>query len=78
MNGNLAIDFRDPKAVRKVGLAALVKELGPTGTAYFIRQYDRGEGDYTKERREMADNLTHDEIFEGIKKVEKSASVDLK
>ena len=74
MNGNLAIDFRDPKVVREIGLAALVKELGSAGTAYFIRQYDRGKGDYTQERREMFDNLTHDEILKGIKKTEKIRS----
>ena len=74
MNGKRTIDIRDPKVVREIGLAALEKELGSAGTAYFIRQYDRGEGDYTQERRNMVDNLTHDEILEGIKQAERIRS----
>ena len=72
MNANLMIDFRDPKIVQEIGLAALKKELGSVGTAYFIRQYDRGKGDYTQERREMVDHLTHDEVLEGIRKAERN------
>ena len=74
MNSNLTIDFRDPKVVREIGLAVLVKELGSVGTAYFIRQFDRGEGDYTQKHIEMADNLTHNEILEGVKKTERVRS----
>jgi hypothetical protein len=60
MDENLTIDFRDPKIVKKAGLAALIKELGVTGTAYFIRQFDRGEGNYTFERGNIFDPLPHE------------------
>jgi hypothetical protein len=41
---------KDPNLIRKVGIEFLAKGLGPVGMAYFMRQYDMGEGDYTKER----------------------------
>jgi hypothetical protein len=61
MNGNLAIDYRNPVMIRKLGIDALVKELGPVGMAYFIRQFDSGEGDYTAERDELLKDFTLEE-----------------
>ncbi|MDR3076433.1 MAG: hypothetical protein LBU26_03945 [Synergistaceae bacterium] len=50
MNGNAAIDYYNPNNIRKMGIKALTKELGPVGMAHFIRQFEQGEGDYTAER----------------------------
>jgi len=47
--------------VRKEGIAALTKTLGPVDMARFIQSFETGSGDYTKERHEwLPDNL--DEI----------------
>lgn len=62
MDGNLAIDYRNPSAIRKMGIDALTKELGPVGMAYFIRQYDTGEGDYTAEREQLLSDVTMEDI----------------
>ena len=59
---NLAIDYNNPAALRKAGIDALTKELGPIGMALFIRQYENGYGDYTAEREELLKNVTFDEI----------------
>jgi hypothetical protein len=40
-------DFRNPQKIRCLGLEALVKKLRPVGMAYFIRQFEPGEGNYT-------------------------------
>ncbi|MDR1322663.1 MAG: hypothetical protein LBK56_14770 [Gracilibacteraceae bacterium] len=72
MNGNTAIDFRDPSVVRKMGMAALNKELGVVGTAYFIRQFDRGKGDYTAERDKLLEGITLDDIIKGVRKLDDS------
>ncbi len=58
MNGNAAMDYRNPSVVRKRGIDALTKEMGALGMAYFIRQFDRGEGDYTAERQELLRGMT--------------------
>lgn len=62
MNGNAAIDYRNPNVIRKMGIDALTKELGPVGMAYFIRQFDKGEGDYTAEREQLLADVTMDDI----------------
>ena len=58
---NLAIDYNSPIALRKAGINALTKELGPLGMALFLRQYDSGYGDYTAERDSLLKDITLDE-----------------
>ena len=41
--------------IRKEGIHALTKTLGPVDMARFIQSYDTGTGDYTKERKEWLD-----------------------
>ncbi len=36
--------------IRRRGLEALVRELGPLGMARFLQQFESGRGDYTAER----------------------------
>jgi hypothetical protein len=38
--------------------------------AYFIRQYDKGDGNYTKERHAWLDDLTTDDILRDLKEME--------
>ena len=38
--------------IRKEGIHALTKSLGPVDMARFIQSYETGTGDYTKERHE--------------------------
>jgi hypothetical protein len=39
-----------PAELRRAGIDALVKALGPVGTARFLQQFDLGHGDYTADR----------------------------
>jgi hypothetical protein len=66
MNGNLAVNYRNPSVIRKLGIDALVKELGSVGMAYFLRQFDSGEGDYTAERDEYLKDFTIEEAREKL------------
>jgi hypothetical protein len=44
--------------VRKEGIQALTKTLGPVDMARFIQSFETGSGDYTKERHEwLPENL---------------------
>jgi hypothetical protein len=36
--------------LRRTGIDALAKALGPVGMARFLQQFDPGQGDYTAER----------------------------
>ena len=59
---NPAVDYNDPVVIRKIGLEVLAKELGPLGMALFMRQYDRGYGNYTEERDELLNGIAIEDI----------------
>jgi hypothetical protein len=48
---------RDLGTIRRLGIEALTEKLGPVGMVEFIRQFDSGYGDYTKEREEKLDGI---------------------
>jgi hypothetical protein len=60
---------KDMNSIRKLGIDALSEKLGPIGMIEFIRQFDSGYGDYTKERHTWLDNLTIEDISDEIKKI---------
>ena len=70
MNGNVAVNFRNPAIVRKAGMSALKKELGAVGTAYFIRQFNVGQGDYTIERDSLLQGTTLDEVIQNVREID--------
>ena len=49
--------------LRRVGLDALVKALGPVGMARFLQQFDPWHGDYTAQRYAILGNPTVDELM---------------
>jgi len=53
--------------IRKIGIEALAKALGPIGMVRFIQSFDLGKGDYTKERSQWLDQSV-DEIVDEIKR----------
>ena len=53
--------------IRKLGLKALFKALGPVGMVRFIQQFETGVGDYTKERAQWLKDLDVKQIVEEIK-----------
>ncbi len=57
----------DLTLIRERGFNALLKELGPSGMARFIRQFDNGSGNYTEEREELLKDVTLEEIVGSIK-----------
>lgn len=57
----------NPTDIRKVGLQALAKALGPLGMGRFLQQYESGIGDYTKERNKWLKDFTVKSIVKEIK-----------
>jgi len=49
--------------VRVRGLRALKRELGVVGMSQFLRQYEVGHGDYSKERHAVLDKFDIDTLF---------------
>jgi hypothetical protein len=73
MNNRAAMDYRNPNVIRKLGIEALTKELGPVGMAYFIQQFDRGEGDYTAERDSLLAEVTMENALRELDEMRKQA-----
>jgi len=66
MSTDTIIDYPNHKLICKAGIETLTKVLGPVGTVYFIRQFDRGGGDYTVEREKLLADVTIDELIENV------------
>ena len=49
-----------PAELRRAGIDALVRALGPVGMARFLQQFDFGYGDYTADR--ILGNPTVDDL----------------
>ena len=60
---------RDINSIRRLGINALTERLGPVGMIEFMRQFDTGYGDYTKERHSWLDKLTVEDINNEIIKM---------
>ena len=67
---------KDINSIRRLGIDALTEKLGPIGMIEFMRQFDSGYGDYTKERHAWLDSLTIDDIINGIEKMKTVKSAD--
>jgi hypothetical protein len=47
----------NPAELRTAGCKALADALGPLGMARFLRQFEQGDGDYTRDRKKWLGNL---------------------
>lgn len=63
-----AINLKDMDILRREGLKALADKLGPVGMINFIRLFDNGTGDYTKDRHETLENITEEDFELFLKK----------
>lgn len=77
---NAAIETIDggsaiPAELRRVGIDALVKALGPVGMGRFLQQFDPGRGDYTAERQLILGAPTVDELVDEVERRRGSPSV---
>lgn len=51
-----------PNQIRKAGIDALSKTLGPVGMTRFLQQFDLGKGDYTEEREQWLGGITVEQV----------------
>lgn len=64
----MSIQTMNPAALRKAGLAAIAKELGPLDMVRFLQQFETGSGNYTKERRQWLEKMEIKDIVSEIKR----------
>ena len=58
--------------IQSEGYDALAKALGPEDAARFIRSYDHGSGDYTRDRKKILRKKSAKQIGEEILELQKS------
>jgi len=54
----MALQKAPPAEIRRRGIEALAKALGPVGLVRFLQQFELGSGDYTRDREEWLKGLT--------------------
>lgn len=52
--------------LQRKGIEVLVKDLGMAGAMQFLKLYDKGAGDWTKERQTILNDLTVDDVMNEI------------
>lgn len=57
-----------PIELQRAGWEALKKQLGVVGALRFLLQYERGEGNYTKLRRELFKDETVKSLIDRMKR----------
>ncbi len=57
-----------PMEIRRAGMDALFKALGPSGFIRFMQQFEPGRGDYTTERHAWLDGLSLESIVDEIRR----------
>jgi hypothetical protein len=55
--------------IREEGISVLNERLGPADTIRFMRQFDNGYGDYTRDREKILGNQSLNEIIEACDKL---------
>lgn len=54
--------------LRRVGIEALVKALGPVGMARFLQLFESGRDDYTSDREVILGNPSVDELIDEVER----------
>jgi hypothetical protein len=64
-----------PTQIRRAGIEALSKALGPVGMARFLRQFEAGSGNYSEERHALLDHLRVEDVVSLIRQRRSTAVV---
>ena len=70
----MKIEALNPAELRAAGRKALAEALGPVGMARFLQQFERGTGDYTRDRAKEQRDKSVQTIAARIRARKKSQS----
>ena len=68
----MIVDTTNLYQIRQMGIEVLNHELGPVAMIRFLQQYERGYGDYSKERQKWINKISVTDIVEQIKSKRKA------
>jgi hypothetical protein len=67
-------DTLNPVELRTAGCKALADALGPLGMARFLRQFEQGNGDYTRDRKKWLADKSVQAVAQRIRNRKKNRS----
>ena len=62
---------RNAAQLAAAGFAAVVEKLGMADAVRYVQLYHQGDGDYTRERRQWLDQLSHEQIADLMEKAKR-------
>ncbi|MCI5148803.1 MAG: hypothetical protein D3916_05340 [Candidatus Electrothrix sp. MAN1_4] len=62
------MNYATENEIQRLGLEALSRGLGVVGLIRFIQQFDKGHGDYVKDRQEWQEGYSLDSLLEAVAK----------
>jgi hypothetical protein len=65
------INYKTENEIQQLGIEALYKGIGVVGLIRFMQQFDKGHGDYVKDRQDWQKDYTVDTLVEAIKEEKK-------
>ena len=74
----MSTSIRSPEEIRQLGLTALTHSLGPVDTLRFLQQFDRGQGDYSKQRDEIIGHPGLQDVLNELRNIASEASLENK
>ncbi|NJL58148.1 hypothetical protein HC928_25815 [bacterium] len=63
-----------PLEINRIGSKAPIDTLGFDGMVQFLRQFDPGAGDYTRDRHQWLDQFTVEDIFTHVEQARAKTS----
>jgi hypothetical protein len=67
-------EMLNPAELRAAGCKALANALGPLGMARFLRQFEQGNGNYTRDRKTWLGNPSVQAVSQRIRSRKKNRS----
>ena len=60
------VNYKTENEIQQLGIEALCKGIGVVGLIRFMQQFDKGHGDYVKDRQDWQKDYTVDTLVEAI------------
>lgn len=61
------VSYKTEYEIQQLGIEALRKGIGVVGLIRFMQQFDKGHGDYVKDRQHWQKDYTVDTLLEAMK-----------
>ncbi len=61
------VNYKTENEIQQLGIEAICKGIGVVGLIRFMQQFEKGHGDYVKDRQDWQKDYSVDALVEAIK-----------